>query len=830
MQRNRSRHHLSVALAVIMALGLVAPVRALAQTPGPPFVEVEPEISPPEGKCAIRGNDTVTFSGSATPDATLTSAILRQRDASGEISADDLDVKDDVDLVDGAISGQRTVGFTPESTTATMELIVTVAKEGASAEGTSDPPVTVDLIPPAMTSARTISGEEVVVRFSEPVVNPESDSVLDWRVNGEIPPTDITGSGNERTLRVSPNNGWDEDATPVVVYRPPPLRAIYQDCTDNTVVTGGRARTAADRIAPVRPAIDLIDDKSASDDDVASNQPAPSIVVSGVTDGHDIEIYQESGGHPQTLDDDTLLATGTSEGGGATIPLPPFASDGAHRLYAIARDGASNQSPADAAKYRLDTLAPHLISATADASTVLVVFDDALVTGWNNKDAWTISQGNTEYPVTAVEGQGSQRILSADSVPDGATIEYNGDADYADEAGNELAPTSLPVTSNFLDPSTMTLDVQPETQERPSGGSHTFDLRLTDHFGAPVPGFRLGGKVLTGPGSTRDLDGNPFTGSGAIGICVTDGTGTCSLSYPTQGGGTDTVLGWIDTDNDGNPDEVPGTPEPSNASGINDVRTHDTVEATTTGGTSPGPTPGPSPAPTPTATPSAGATPSPSPSASPSASPTPEPSPTPGPTPEPEPLQGRSATLQADEGTVELGRRVRLSGLVVAPADCRSGAEVRVMRRIGTDVEQIRGPVSDTEGTWRARFRSTRNAAYYVEVFGGEACAPATSDEVVVKVRAAVDALVLNPRIGSGGCARVKGRVAPNKRGDAVWLQRRTARRWRSIDSDLLSSSSRFSFPACFDRAGRKTLRVRWAADGANAASRSSPMRVRVTR
>jgi hypothetical protein len=187
-------------------------------------------------------------------------------------------------------------------------------------------------------------------------------------------------------------------------------------------------------------------------------------------------------------------------------------------------------------------------------------------------------------------------------------------------------------------------------------------------------------------------------------------------------------------------------------------------------------------------------------------------------------------TVEADDKIVDLGKPTHLRGAVASPGTCRSGAEVRVMRRIGSAVEQVDQAVTDEEGAWRASFPSTRNAAYYVEVFGGEACAPATSDEVVVKVRAAVDALVLDRRIGSGGCAQVKGRVAPNKRGDAVWLQQRAGRGWRSIDSDILSSASRFSFPACFDRAGRKTLRVRWAADGANAASTSSSMRVRVTR
>ena len=187
-------------------------------------------------------------------------------------------------------------------------------------------------------------------------------------------------------------------------------------------------------------------------------------------------------------------------------------------------------------------------------------------------------------------------------------------------------------------------------------------------------------------------------------------------------------------------------------------------------------------------------------------------------------------TLHADDEIVDLGRLTRLSGAVAGPAPCRSGAAVRILRRIGATVEQVDSALTDESGGWAAGFRSNRNAAYFAEVPAGGGCASATSEDVVVKVRAAVDGFVRDGRIDRGGCARVRGEVSPNKPGDRVRLQVETSRGWRSIDSDALDSRSRFSFPACFDRAGRKTLRVRWPGDPANAAGTSSRMRVRVTR
>jgi hypothetical protein len=184
--------------------------------------------------------------------------------------------------------------------------------------------------------------------------------------------------------------------------------------------------------------------------------------------------------------------------------------------------------------------------------------------------------------------------------------------------------------------------------------------------------------------------------------------------------------------------------------------------------------------------------------------------------------------VHAEDEVVDLGRAVSLTGIVAGSEDCRSGADVRIVRRIGDTVENVGNATADANGSWRAKISATRNAAYSVEIATGGRCGSATSDEVIVKVRAAVDALVMDRRVGAGKCARVKGRVAPNKAGAPVWLQQRIGGRWRAIDSDTLSGRSRFSFPACFDEAGRKTLRVKWSADGANAASASPTLRVKV--
>jgi hypothetical protein len=771
-------------------------------------------MSPPAGKCGVKKADTVTFSGSATPGSTLESAEIREYGSAGNLlGSQPVPVSGASPSLfvspEGNLSGQRALENFDSNATTAIRLLVTVRNGLQTGSGQSEP-VVVDLTLPLITGAETRSREELVVRFSEPVFTSSGDSPVDWTINGNVP-TGVSGTGAERTLRVSMNNRWGEDATPLVKYNPPLNRETYHDCVGHTLDNENNSRfpVAQDKTPPAIPVINEIDKKSATGDRVVSTNASPEVVVGSVTNDHTLDLFRETDGDPGLTAGDAKLKTVEGQEGSATFAAGAFSlpADGDHLLYARATDPAGNVGGADQATYVLDRTAPKLVSATADAQSVLVVFDDAL-TGIDNKDEWKISLGTTQYPVTGVSGTANQRSLAATNVPNGATLEYSGES-YTDEAGNKAAKGSVLVTSNFMDPSTMRLDVQPETQSRAVGGAHTFSLLLTDHFGTPMQGFRLGGKVLAGPNAARNLDNSIFTGGGVIGTCMTNASGTCSLSYTTAAVGTDEVLGWIDSDNDSAPDEVTGSPEPSNASGASDVSTHDTVLATTAGGGSPSPSPSPSP------------------SGSPSPTPSPTPSQSQSPPPSPEPLEARTVSLHADEEVVDLGRPISLGGVVAGSEACRSGAEVRVMRRTGETVENLQTVLADADGGWLANVNSNRNAAYSVEIPSGGQCGSTDSDEVTVKVRAAVDALVADSSIAVGNCARVKGRVAPIKSGAPVWLQQRIGGRWRSIDSDRLSTKSRFSFPACFDRAGKKVLRVKWMADGSNAASTSSKLRVR---
>ncbi|MGH2753262.1 MAG: M14 family zinc carboxypeptidase [Actinomycetota bacterium] len=246
---------------------------------------------------------------------------------------------------------------------------------------------------------------------------------------------------------------------------------------------------------------------------------------------------------------------------------------------------------------------------------------------------------------------------------------------------------------------------------------------------------------------------------------------------------------------------------------------------------SPSPSPSGSGSPSPSPSPSGSGSPSPSPEPEPSASSEPSPSPEPEPSPSliEQPVADRSVTVEANDDVVKFGKRVRLAGSVAAPDIC-GAADVRVMRRIGDTMEEVSRTRSNETGSWSATFRAARNAVYRAEILPSGACAGATSDEIYVKVRAVIDSLVTDRRFDAGGCTSVKGRVAPRQAGDSVWLQRKARKGWRWVGTEPLSGRSRFSFPACFGRAGRKILRVRWLGDADNAGAAGGAHRIRVVR
>lgn len=331
--------------------------------------------------------------------------------------------------------------------------------------------VRVDYVRPQVHSYRTVSPQQVEVRFTEPVTG--DDSALDWTVQdpdvlvtgvsrasgdcGYLPASDGRAgrSGCTRLLDVTPALG--EDQTPFVEYVPALNRPLYEDDAGNALNRASStpaASRAVDAIRPAAPSIEQVEGQSPTAP--AGSDGTPELRVGNVVPGHRIHVElvppagASTSGPPVTATASTVQVT-----------APALPADGRHRLRVVAVDPAGNASDdatlraarADGAPsvttYRLDTTAPRLVSGVVAAGRVDVALSEA-VSGPDAGADWVVTDpSGRAYPVTAVTGSGSSRVLSvSDAPPAGSTVAYRaGGARYVDAVGNPLADQSVRVGS-----------------------------------------------------------------------------------------------------------------------------------------------------------------------------------------------------------------------------------------------------------------------------------------------------------------------------------------------------------------------------------------------
>lgn len=522
MRRAASR---TVVLGLV-ALGMLSLPGALRAAPP----SVDPTLSPPAGRDAVREGDTLTFGGTVEAGATLVAAELRFLDEDGNTARDSLDTSGHVELDDGAILGRDGLpNLCPEPTSApdcrgrlndgTVELAVTVERGGETATGVSNG-VPVDMLAPFILRTELIAEDRVRVTFSEEVHLPagESDSSLDWIVggtcvsgaNGEAgqPPLSVEGTGKVRFLNLA--IGEDEDATPLVSYCPgmTPSRPSYRDRVSRTL-TGGRAITALDRVAPDIPVITQIAGHGGAN--VLANDPDPTVRLSDLRPGHFGQVYLESGDQAgfQRLGDTFLGEAEAGQSGIADVQLPDLGEDGTYPLYGVARDRAActtgsseecpNHSGADSATYRLDTLKPEALFASTDGPEVTVRFSEP-VSGTDDPAQWTITPGG---PVTQVGGAGNERLLAVSNAPAGAQVTWAPPLSgaYADGAGNQVdgfvleALDRIPPVITVADPAAR---VVTDAASYRITGSVSKPESLLEAFRGPTPAAQS----QLGPGET----------------------------------------------------------------------------------------------------------------------------------------------------------------------------------------------------------------------------------------------------------------------------------------------------------------------------------------
>jgi hypothetical protein len=258
---------------------------------------------------------------------------------------------------------------------------------------------------------------------------------------------------------VRSNIDLGEDSTPTAQYRQTLPHKVYVDRAGMPMGSLNRVRIVADRIAPAAPAIVSIAGKTG--DDIVGNDATPTVVLSGINEGHAGQVYAESNEQP-----------GFQPGGDALLGEAPAAADQTativvadenaltddnYILYGAARDQAlcdpndadSEQCPnvspnADTGHYALDTVAPipqlAEITETGNAKEIKVEFTEAIHPE-NGAGQWTLTPG----VVTGVTGTGNVRFLTSQAALSPLTeVSWSpSDTAYTDAAGNTVAPFTI---------------------------------------------------------------------------------------------------------------------------------------------------------------------------------------------------------------------------------------------------------------------------------------------------------------------------------------------------------------------------------------------------
>jgi serine-type D-Ala-D-Ala carboxypeptidase/endopeptidase (penicillin-binding protein 4) len=198
-------------------------------------------------------------------------------------------------------------------------------------------------------------------------------------------------------------------------------------------------------------------------------------------------------------------------------------------------------------------------------------------------------------------------------------------------------------------------------------------------------------------------------------------------------------------------------------------------------------------------------------------------------------LASASISLSSSGQLVTFGDRVVLSGSVVDDAACLPGREVLLdWRPADGSSPSTTVDSGTTAGDGRFSFTTSpdETGRFSVAVTTAGPCGAASSAEVLVRVRAKVDASVAVGSVHAGGCVRVTSTVAPPKPGETVELQRRAHGGWSTIDTPTLDDGSTATGRACFGwpDLGVVRLRVRWPAqDPLNETNASGSLSVRVS-
>ena len=182
------------------------------------------------------------------------------------------------------------------------------------------------------------------------------------------------------------------------------------------------------------------------------------------------------------------------------------------------------------------------------------------------------------------------------------------------------------------------------------------------------------------------------------------------------------------------------------------------------------------------------------------------------------PASAGTTTLQvsASDLLVEFGEAVTLAVVLDGEAACLEGRTVMLEWRPADSAgfATVGSGTTSAAGTVSIQQIQPHTGRYRGSASSSDACPAATSEEVLVRVRAFVDASVVAGPGSVGSCVDVYASVQPARPGQIADLQRRIEGTWVTIEQLTLDPLSSALAAPCFGFAdiGVVRLRVRWLA------------------
>jgi D-alanyl-D-alanine carboxypeptidase len=187
-----------------------------------------------------------------------------------------------------------------------------------------------------------------------------------------------------------------------------------------------------------------------------------------------------------------------------------------------------------------------------------------------------------------------------------------------------------------------------------------------------------------------------------------------------------------------------------------------------------------------------------------------------------------TATLSVSAPIVDLGEQVHVSGSIAGDPGCTGGRPVTLQWQPAdsTGFATIAHGTTTADGAFAFDPSQPHNGRYRALFPEDVTCLAATTNLVLVRVREMVDAALVTGSDEAGSCVEVAMTVAPERPGQVVELQRKSASGWKVMDRLTLSQESDTLASPCFsfDDVGVVRLRVRWVAQDELNEDGSSPV------